>query len=119
MQCEGVQLPARRSNWQPRERAWVAFEPQWEVRGRELGRIRVGGRRRRDQRRRGRRKVRRMRVDGGGVRRWGRKLRLRSLFDRFLEVDGWCSSSVMIWGFRSGSKSSESDSDSAAASPRE
>lgn len=119
MQCEGVQLPARRSNLQPRERAWVAFEPQCEVRGRELGRIRVGGRRRRDQRRRGRRKVRRMRVDGGGVRRWGRKVRLRSLFDRFLEVveDGWCSSSVMIWGFCSGSKSSESDS--AAASPRE
>lgn len=115
MQCEGVQLPARRSNLQPRETAWVAFEPQWEVRGRELGRIRVGGRRRRDQRRRGRRKVRRMRVDGGGVRRWGRKVRL---FDRFLEVvDGWCSSSVMIWGFCSGSKSSESDS--AAASPRE
>lgn len=116
MQWDGVQLPARRSNLQPRERAWVAFEPQCEVRGRELGRIRVGGRRRRDQRRRGRRKVRRMRVDGGGVRRWGRKVRL---FDRFLEevVDGWCSSSVMIWGFCSGSKSSESDS--AAASPRE
>lgn len=57
-------------------------------------------------------------MDGGGVRRWVRKLRLRSLFDRFLEVeDGWCSSSVMIWGFCSGSKSSESDS--AAASPRE
>lgn len=57
-----------------------------------------------------------MRVDGGGVRRWGRKVRL---FDRFLEVveEGWCSSSVMIWGFCSGSKSSESDS--AAASPRE
>lgn len=117
MQWDGVQLPARRSNWQPRERAWVAFEPQWEVRGRELGRIRVGGRRRRDQRRRGRRKVRRMRVDGGGVRRWGRK-RLRSLLVRFLEdEEGWCSSSVMIWGFCSGSKSSESDS--AAASPRE
>lgn len=116
MQWDGVQLPARRSNWQPRERAWVAFEPQCEVRGRELGRIRVGGRRRRDQRRRGRRKVRRMRVDGGGVRRWRRKVRL---FDRFLEVveEGWCSSSVMIWGFCSGSKSSESDADS--ASPRE
>lgn len=116
MQCEGVQLPARRSNWQPKERAWVAFEPQCEVRGRELGRIRVGGRRRRDQRRRGRKRVRRMRVDGGGVRRWGRKVRL---FDRFLEEveEGWCSSSVMIWGFCSGSKSSESDS--AAASPRE
>lgn len=28
MQCEGVQLPARRSNLQPRETAWVAFEPQ-------------------------------------------------------------------------------------------
>lgn len=57
-----------------------------------------------------------MRVDGGGVRRWGRKVRL---FDRFLEVEeGWCSSSVMIWGFCSGSKSSESESDS-AASPRE
>lgn len=57
-------------------------------------------------------------MDGGGVRRWGRKVRL---FDRFLEVDGWCSSSVMIWGFCSGSKSSESESDSAAAaaSPRE
>lgn len=54
-------------------------------------------------------------MDGGGVRRWGRKVRL---FDRFLEVvDGWYSSSVMIWGFCSGSKSSESDS--AAASPRE
>lgn len=57
-------------------------------------------------------------MDGGGVRRWGRKVRLRSLFDRFLELDGWCSSSVMIWGFCSGSKSSESESDS-AASPRE
>lgn len=57
-------------------------------------------------------------MDGGGVRRWGRKVRL---FDRFLELDGWCSSSVMIWGFCSGSKSSESESDSAAAaaSPRE
>lgn len=119
MQWDGVQLPARRSNLHPRETAWVAFEPQCEVRGRELGRIRVGGRRRRDQRRRGRRKVRRMRVDGGGVRRWGRKVRLRSLFGRFLEEveEGWCSSSLMIWGFCSGSKSSESDS--AAASPRE
>lgn len=28
MQWDGVQLPARRSNLQPKERAWVAFEPQ-------------------------------------------------------------------------------------------
>lgn len=62
-------------------------------------------------------------MDGGGVRRWGRKVRLRSLLRRFLEVveEGWCSSSLMIWGFCSKSKSSESESDSAAvaASPRE